>query len=97
MLNGKAKIVLLIVRLIKKTYINEWIFFRTKIFRRKSESWIRVELDLSSCAEKTNLKNATDVDTSALPKITDLAYSKSDLDKLDIGKLKNVPTNLNLI
>ena len=90
MLNGKAKIVLLIVRLIKKTYINEWIFFRNKIFRRKSESWIRVELDLSSCTEETNLKKA-------FPKITDLAYSKSDLDKLDIGKLKNVPTNLNLI
>ena len=96
MLNGKAKIVLLIVRLIKKTYINEWIFFRNKIFRRKSESWIRVELDFS-CTEETNLKNATDVDTSAFPKITDLTYSKSDLDKLDIGKLKNVPTNLNLI
>ena len=24
----------------KKDSINEWIFFRTKIFRRKSESWI---------------------------------------------------------
>ena len=40
MLNGKAAIVLLTVGLIKGQEINEWLFTRTEIFRRKSESWI---------------------------------------------------------
>ena len=34
------------------------------------------------------------VDTSDLAKKTDLANLKSDVDKLDIDKLKNVPSNL---
>ena len=29
-----------------------------------------------------------------LPKKVDLAHSKSDVDKLDIYKLKNIPSNL---
>ena len=41
MLNGKDTIIRLIVGLIKKTSKNEWIFFRTKVFRGKSESWTR--------------------------------------------------------
>ena len=51
-------------------------------------------LDLSNYATKADLKNATGVDTSDFPKKTDLANLKSDVDKLDIDKLKNVPTNL---
>ena len=34
-------------------------------------------------------------DTSSFAKKTDLANSKSDVDMLDIDKLKNLPTNLN--
>ena len=41
MLNGKATIILLTVGLIKKHHINEWILSRTKIFSKKSKSWIR--------------------------------------------------------
>ena len=37
---------------------------------------------------------ATGVDTSDFAKKTDLANLKSDVDRLDIDKLKNVPTNL---
>ena len=44
-------------------------------------------------ATKTDLKNATGADTSSFAKKTDLANLKSDVDKLDIDKLKNVPTN----
>ena len=40
-----------------------------------------------------DLKNATGVDTSSSAKKTDLANLKSDVDKLDIDKLKNVPTS----
>ena len=52
-----------------------------------------VELDLFNYVTKKDLKNATGVDTLSFSKKTDLANLKSD-DKLDIDKLKNVPTNL---
>ena len=45
---------------------------------------IEVELDLSNCATKPNLKIATSVDTSQFDKMYDLANLKSDVDKLDI-------------
>ena len=42
MSNGKATIVLLIVGMIKKTSINEWVLSKTEIVRSKCKSWIRV-------------------------------------------------------
>ena len=45
-------------------------------------------------AIKTDLKKTTEFDTSSFAKKTDLANLKSYVDKLDIGKLKNIPTNL---
>ena len=53
---------------------------------------VKTELDLSNYATK-DLKNATGVDTLDFAKKTDLANLKSDVDKLDINKLKTVPTN----
>ena len=55
---------------------------------------LKVELDLPNYATKTDLKNVTGVDISSFTKKTDLANLKSTVDKLDIDKLKNVPTNL---
>ena len=55
---------------------------------------VKVKLDLSNYATKADLKNATGVDTSDFAKKTDLANLKTDIDKLDIDKLKNVPSNL---
>ena len=55
---------------------------------------VKVELDLSNCATKADLKTTTSVDTSKFVKKVDLANLKSNIDKLDIDKLKNVPTNL---
>ena len=55
---------------------------------------VKVELDLSNYATKADLKNATGVDTSDFAKNTDLANLKSDADKLDIEKLKNVSSGL---
>ena len=55
---------------------------------------IKVELDLFNYAAKTDLKNANGVDTWSLAKKSDLANLKSDINKLDIDKLKIVPTNL---
>ena len=54
----------------------------------------KVELDLSNYATKADLKNATGLDTSKFAKKVDLANLKPNVDKLDIEKLKNVPTNL---
>ena len=55
---------------------------------------MEVELDLSNYATKADLKNATGADTSKFAKKDDLASIKSDVDELDINKLKNIPTNL---
>ena len=55
---------------------------------------MKFELDLSNYAAKSDLKHATGVDTSKFGKKVDLANLNSNLDKLDIDKLKNVPTNL---
>ena len=56
---------------------------------------VKVELDLSDYATKAVLKSAAGVDTSKFAKNVDLASLKSNVDKLDIDRLKNVPTNLN--
>ena len=55
---------------------------------------VKIELDLPKYATKANLKNATGVDTSKFATKFDLANLKSNVDKLDIDKLKNAPTNL---
>ena len=55
---------------------------------------VKDELDFPNYAIKSDLKNATGVDTSTFAKKIDLANLKSNVDKLDIDKLKNVPTNL---
>ena len=56
---------------------------------------VKVELDLLNHTTKSDLKNAKGVDTSNFAKKTDLPNLKSDVDKLSIDRLKNVPTNLN--
>ena len=62
---------------------------------KSSGGRVKVELDLSNYATKADLENATGVDTSKSAKKVDLANLKSDVDKLDIDKLKNAPSNLN--
>ena len=55
---------------------------------------MKVKLDLSNYATKTDLENARGVDTSDFAKKkTDLANSKSHVEKLNIDKLKIVPSN----
>ena len=61
---------------------------------KSSEERVKVELNLCIYATKADLKNTADVDTSDFALKTDLANLKSDVDKLDIDKLKNVPTTL---
>ena len=46
---------------------------------------IKVELDLSSYATKTDLKNVTHLDVSSFALKSNLANSKTEVDKLDIA------------
>ena len=62
--------------------------------RKSSRGRVKVELGLCNYATKAHLKNAAGVDTLKLAEKVDLANLKSNVDKLDIDKLKNVPTNL---
>ena len=55
---------------------------------------VKAELDLSNYATKADLKNATSADTLPFTKKTDLSNLKSNVDKLHIDKLKNVPSCL---
>ena len=55
---------------------------------------VKVESDLSNYTTKTDLKNETGIDALSFAKRVDLTNIKSNVDKLDIDKLKNVPTNL---
>ena len=55
---------------------------------------VKVKLDISYYATKTDLKNATGLDTSDFAKSTDLANLKYHVHKLDIDKLKSVLSNL---
>ena len=55
---------------------------------------MKVELDLSNYAIKADLENVAGVDTSKFAKKVDLANLKSNVDKLDTDKLKNISTNL---
>ena len=50
----------------------------------------KVELDLSNYVTKVYLKNGNSVGIFKFAKMFDLANLKSDVDKLDIDKLKNV-------
>ena len=50
-------------------------------------------MDLSNYATKAYLKNPTGVDTLKSAKKVDLANLKSNVDKLDIDKLRTIPDN----
>ena len=54
---------------------------------------VKVELEMSNYATKIELKNVTGFDMSKVAKKIDVANLKYNVDKLDIDKLKNIPTN----
>ena len=55
---------------------------------------INVRVDLSNSTTKDDIKNVTHVDTSSFALKTNLANLKSEVDKLDVNKLKAIPTDL---
>ena len=55
---------------------------------------IKVKIDLSNYATKTDIKNISHVDTSSFALKTNLSSLKTEVDKLDIDKLIPVPVDL---
>ena len=55
---------------------------------------IKVKVDLSNYATKTDLKNVSHVDFSSFALKSNLASLKAEVDKVDADKLKTVPFDL---
>ena len=55
---------------------------------------IKVKVDFSNHATKSDIKNISHVDTSSFALKTNLANLKTEVDKLDIDKLVPVPVDL---
>ena len=55
---------------------------------------LTLKVDISNYAAKTDIKNIAHIDTSSFALKTNLASLKTEVDKLDIGKLVPVPVYL---
>ena len=66
-------------------------YFPTPLSHKEN---IKVEIDLSNYATKKDINDITHVDTSNFALKTNLANLKTEVDKLDIGKLATVPVDL---
>ena len=81
----------------KKANQNE--FTNEKVIKKKDHKlYIKCKscnnlFDSCNYATKADFKNVTDVDTSDFPKRTDWTDLKANVSKLDIEKLKKVPSN----
>ena len=74
------------VGLIRKTQLYKTSYIPESYTCNKNN--IKVELDLSNYATKSDLKIDAAVNTSDFVMKADLTRLKSDVDKLDIGQLK---------
>ena len=61
---------------------------------KSSSNNIKVELDLTNYAIKTDLKNITHTDVSSFASKSNLAALKTEVDKIDADILKTVPVDL---
>ena len=88
-------IILLIVGLIKRT-----LYKMSQYFPKPYEPFsgnINVKVDLSNYATKAHIKDIIHVDTSSFALKTNVANLKTEVDKLDIDKLKGLPNNLSIL
>ena len=58
---------------------------------------VKVKLDLSNYATKTDLKNVTHVDVSSFVLKSNLANLKTEVGKIDVDRLKIVPVDLSIL
>ena len=61
---------------------------------KSSSNNVKVELDLANYDTKDDVKNITHVDVSSFASKTNLATLKTEVDKIDVDKLKTVPVDL---
>ena len=61
---------------------------------KSSSNNTKAELDLSNYATKDDVKNITHVDVTSHATETNLAALKTEVDKIDVDKLKTVPHDL---
>ena len=61
---------------------------------KSSSNSVKVELDLTNYATKTDLKNITHVDVSSFASKTNFGALKTEVDKIDTDKLKTTPDDL---
>ena len=61
---------------------------------KSSSNNVKVELDLTNYATKSDLKKITHVDVSSFASKTNVAALKSEVDKIDVDKLKAAPVDL---
>ena len=61
---------------------------------KSSSNNIKVELDLSNYATKKDINDIAHVDVSGFASKTNLAALKTEVDKIDVDKLKTAPVNL---
>ena len=67
---------------------------KTILSYNSSSNNIKVELDLTNYATKTDLENITHLDVSSFASKTNLAALKAEVDKIDVDKLKTAPVDL---
>ena len=58
---------------------------------KSSSNNVKVDLNLTNYATKTDLKNITHTDVSSSASKTNLSALKTEVDKVDVDKLKTVP------
>ena len=61
---------------------------------KSSTTNVKVELDLTNYATKTDLKSISHVDVSSFASKTNFAALKTEVDKIDTNKLKTAPADL---
>ena len=61
---------------------------------KSSSNNIKLKLDLTNYGTKTDLKNITHVDVSNFASTTNLAALKTEVDKINVDKLKTTPVDL---
>ena len=61
---------------------------------KRSSNNVKVELDLTNYTTKTDVKKITHVDVSSFASKTNSAALKTEVDKIDVDKLKTTPTDL---
>ena len=61
---------------------------------KSSSNNVKVELDITNYATKSDLKNITHVEVSSFARKANLAALNTEVDKIDTDKLKTAPTDL---